>query len=63
MYTLHDITLLNMKQVMEDYIREEEANVTRQGHYNFFYNRISTMLSGIPIEYPKETQGGTFMIV
>lgn len=52
-----------MKQVMEDYIREEEANVTRQGHYNFFYNRISTMLSGIPLEYPKETQWGTFMIV
>jgi hypothetical protein len=32
-YTPHDKTFVKVKQVMENHIRAEEANVTKQGHH------------------------------
>jgi hypothetical protein len=31
LYTLHDITLINIKRVMKNHIQAEEANMTKQG--------------------------------
>lgn len=35
LYILPDKSLLNVKHVMKNYIREEEASITRQGHLRF----------------------------
>lgn len=35
LYTLYDKTLINMKQMMENHVQVEEANMTRWGHHHF----------------------------
>jgi hypothetical protein len=61
MYTLHEKTLINIKLVMENYIKIEKVSVTRQSHHiSRGWNLHNA--TGLLLEHQKGPPKGTFMI-